>query len=119
MTDVQSISGEAGNDLIFGYGGGDSVYGEDGWDWIDVLYTDGELRDHAETAGDGFEVILQSNGSDVPVEDCSEYEITFDTPAKHIGTTRIGSVNSRWLPMGATVLPGWQCPVRSNVSRPA
>lgn len=34
--------------------------------------TDGELRDHAETPGDGFEVILQANGTPVPVS--GEYQ---------------------------------------------
>jgi len=39
----------------------------DGWDWIDILYTDADLRMHAETPGDGFEVMLHPNGTDVPL----------------------------------------------------
>jgi phosphatidylserine/phosphatidylglycerophosphate/cardiolipin synthase-like enzyme len=39
----------------------------DGWDWIDILYTDSDLRMHAETPGDGFEVMLHPNGTDVPL----------------------------------------------------
>ena len=42
------------------------------WDWLDILYTDAAMREKAETPGDGFEVILQSNGAEVPVE--GEYE---------------------------------------------
>ncbi len=42
------------------------------WDWLDILYTDTELRTKAETPGDGFQVMLHSNTSEIPVE--GEYE---------------------------------------------
>ncbi|MCP4808789.1 MAG: phosphatidylserine/phosphatidylglycerophosphate/cardiolipin synthase family protein, partial [Proteobacteria bacterium] len=36
-------------------------------DWAEYLNTDSELREAAETSGDGFEVVLQGNPTDVPV----------------------------------------------------
>ncbi len=42
------------------------------WDWLDILYTDAELRQKAETPGDGFQVVLPVNHAEVPVE--GEYE---------------------------------------------
>ena len=44
----------------------------EGWDWIDILYTEADLLGHAEWAGDDFEVILNANETDVPLE--SEYD---------------------------------------------
>ncbi len=42
------------------------------WDWLDILYTDAELRQKAETPGDGFQVMLHSNTTEILVE--GEYE---------------------------------------------
>ena len=44
----------------------------EGWDWIDILYAEGDLLDHAESPGDGFDVILQANPTEVPLTE--DYE---------------------------------------------